>query len=164
MAGQRQPTNLIVHKGKKHLSKSELEDRRNSEIVAPANAIAPPSYLTKIQKAKFDLISQQLLNIGIMANLDCDALARYIQSETKYQRYDKLVSSALRKASSYDKASEMLGELEKLENLRDKALKQCRSAASDFGLTISSRCKLIVPKKEKRQDPHASLFGDEDTG
>ena len=39
--------------------------------------------------------------------------------------------------------------LEKYENLRDKALKQCRACASDLGLTISSRCKLVAPKAEE---------------
>ncbi|MGN7308777.1 P27 family phage terminase small subunit, partial [Bacillus subtilis] len=34
---------------------------------------------------------------------------------------------------------------------QDKFFKQCRQAASDLGLTISSRCKLVVPKKEEKE-------------
>nr|WP_233099829.1 phage terminase small subunit P27 family [Bacillus velezensis] len=30
---------------------------------------------------------------------------------------------------------------------QDKLFKQCRQASSDLGLTISSRCKLVIPKK-----------------
>ena len=34
MAGQRQPTDLVVMKGKKHLTKAEIEARKNAEVVA----------------------------------------------------------------------------------------------------------------------------------
>jgi len=40
-----------------------------------------------------------------MSNLDCDALARYIQSVEKYLKYDKLVNQTLSKASSFEKAA-----------------------------------------------------------
>ena len=30
--------------------------------------------------------------------------------------------------------------------LQDKSFKQCRACANDLGLTITSRCKLILPK------------------
>ena len=32
---------------------------------------------------------------------------------------------------------------------QDKAFKQCRAAASDLGLTITSRAKLVVPESAK---------------
>lgn len=161
MAGQRQPTNLVMLKGKKHFTKEELEQRQQSEIHAPSDNIAPPSYLkTTKQKQKFIDLACELIDIGIMSNLDCDALARYIQSEEKYLKYDKLVTQMLRKASNAEKAAALVAVLEKLENLRDKALKQCRAAAGDLGLTISSRCRLAVPEAPKQEDPNADMFGD----
>ena len=36
--------------------------------------------------------------------------------------------------------------------MQDKVFKQCQSSARDLGLTISSRCKLIVPKLEEDDD------------
>ena len=63
----------------------------------------------------------------------------------------------LRKANSADKAASLVIVLEKLENLRDKALKQCRGAAADLGLTISSRCRLVVPKPPEA--PKENKFG-----
>jgi len=33
---------------------------------------------------------------------------------------------------------------------QDKLFKQCRSTAIDLGLTITSRCKLVMPKKEEK--------------
>ena len=160
MSGQREPTKLVVLKGKKHFTKEELQRRLNQEITAPTNNIAPPDYLTKKQEQKFIDIACDLLDIGIMSNLDCDALARYIHSEEKYLKYDRLVNKTLKGVITMEQAAGKVILLEKLENLRDKALKQCRAAASDLGLTISSRCKLVVPKKPKHEDPNAGLFGD----
>ena len=48
-------------------------------------------------------------------------------------------------------------------NLQDKFFKQARSAAGDLGLTITSRCRLVLPKnkqEEKPKDPYDLLFGD----
>lgn len=165
MARPRQPVDLVVHKGKAHMTKEQIEQRRAQEIKAPSDAVLPPKTLrTKRQKEKFRAVADALIEIGIMTNLDCDALARYIQSEEKYDRYDKLVDKALAQAKTFEQAAGLVITIEKLEGLRDKAFKQCRAAASDLGLTISSRCKLVTPHKEKQTDPHAGLFGDQDTG
>lgn len=145
MAGQRQPTNLLVMKGKKHLTKSEIESRKNNEVLAPSDDVAPPKYLTAVQKREFKKIAEQLLEVGIITNLDCDALARFIISQTNYIKFTKIVNSI---PSDF----EYVSAFEKAVGIQDKAFKQCRAAASDLGLTISSRCKLVVPKNEKKQE------------
>lgn len=33
---------------------------------------------------------------------------------------------------------------------QDRAFKQCRQCAVDLGMTISSRCKLVVPKTAEK--------------
>ena len=142
MAGQRQPTALVLLMGKKHITKAETEERLKNEITAPDNNISPPEYLTKSQRKKFAEIAAELTSIGIMSNLDCDALANYVIALDNYARFTRLVRKT---AASADK----ICLLEKAVNMQDKAFKQCRSAASDLGLTISSRCKLVVPKKEE---------------
>ena len=43
--------------------------------------IKPPGYLSAGQKKEFETIAKVLLDIGIMSDLDCDALGRYIQSQ-----------------------------------------------------------------------------------
>jgi P27 family predicted phage terminase small subunit len=161
MARPRQPANLIELKGRAHMSKDELQKRKDSEIRAPTDRVEAPKYLTKKQAEKFTELAEELLALEIMSNLDCDALARYIQSVEKYLKYDKLVNQTLSKASSFEKAAAVVLMLEKLEGLRDKAFKQCRAAASDLGLTISSRCKLVVPKlpDEKPQNKFKALSG-----
>ena len=84
MAGQRQPTDLVVMKGKKHLTKAEIEARKNAEVVAPNDKVKPPAYLTQEQKKKFRKLSKELLEIKLIANVDCDALARLLIAQDQY--------------------------------------------------------------------------------
>ena len=84
MAGQRQPTDLVVMNGRKHLTKAEIEARKNAEVVAPNNKVKPPSYLTPEQKKKFRKIAKELLEIKLIANVDCDALARLLIAQDQY--------------------------------------------------------------------------------
>ena len=147
MAKPRQPIALIEYKGRKHLTKQEVAQRQAGEVQAPANNVKPPGYLSTSQKKEFRKIAGVLLAIGIMSDLDCDALGRYVQSQEKYVQYDNMVNQII--ASMDDDLESNCVLLEKYENLRDKALKQCRACASDLGLTISSRCKLVAPKAEE---------------
>ena len=65
MTGQRQPIELILAKGSKHLTKKkkkkrEIEERKSSEVKPITDDIFPPPYLsTKKQKAEFDRIVNQ---------------------------------------------------------------------------------------------------------
>lgn len=43
------------------------------------------------------------------------------------------------------------GERERLMVIQDRCMKQCRQGASDFGLTVSSRCRLVVPKPQQQK-------------
>lgn len=149
MAGARQPTELLVLKGKKHLTKSEIEERKNSEIKAYNDNIEPPSYLPTNLQEEFKRLADELIRIEIMSNLDSEALARFIVSEFQYQ---KVVKKSLKVGADND-------EYDKLLNRQEKLFKMCRQAATDLGLTISSRCKLVVPKsKEEKPKNKFSKF------
>lgn len=153
MAGQRQPIDLLLVKGNKNLTKAEIEERKATEVKAPVTKIEPPSYLPEELKREFTRIAQDLISIDIMSNLDCEALARFIVSEHQYQK----VTQQLLKLKSFGKR------YMDLLSIQDKLFKMCRSAASDLGLTISSRCKLVVPKLKEDDTPKTDAqkrFGD----
>ena len=46
---------------------------------------------------------------------------------------------------------------EKWLKVQDKLFKQCRASANDLGLSISSRCKLVVPET-KKETPKENEF------
>lgn len=153
MAGQRQPIELLLIKGKKHLTKAEIEERKKREVKAKADKIEPPSILTKKQKKRFQEIAKELIDINIMSNLDVDALARFVIHQTEYERVTKLI----RKTNPLDDL------YNKLLVQQEKHFKMARQCSMDLGLTISSRCKLVIPKQDEDKKPKTEeeeLFGD----
>ena len=144
MAGQRQPIDLVIAKGKKHLTKEEIEERRKSEVKPLTDDIAPPAFLTKKQKDEFNKISDQLQRLKIMSETDVDTLARYVVANTFY-------INAVRKLRSRNvKDNPVL--FEKWLKIQEKMFNQARACANDLGLSISSRCKLVVPAAEKTEE------------
>ena len=152
MAGQRQSIELLLAKGKKNFSKAEIEERKAKEVKANADNIKPPAYLSEELIPNFEYIANQLIEIGIMTNLDCEVLARYVILENQFQQIStKLMSLDVNDEDYY-----------KFCTLQDKIFKQVRQVGNDLGLSISSRCKLVVPTKEKEEKEPSiedKLFG-----
>ena len=86
MARRKEPLALAEIKGTNHMTKAQKQQRENEEIQAPADNIVPPDFLTAKQKKRFNEIAADLQAIGIMANIDAPALARYVTAETLYTR------------------------------------------------------------------------------
>lgn len=137
MARPRQPIALIQAKGQKHLTKQEIATRTAQEPTVKFKDIQAPAYLPTNLVDDFNEIANKLLIIGVMTELDEDALARYLLSQQNYLHYTSMLNNAIK--------AKKIGDMEKLSGLQDKAFKQCRAAASDLGLTIASRCRLVVP-------------------
>lgn len=137
-----------------HLTKDEIAKREEEEIKAPNDNIIAPSYLTEELKNKFYEISNALDSIGLMSNLDSDALGRYLVSEFNYQKVSLKMFELPNINAVYKNYAD----------LQDKFFKQARAAAGDLGLTISSRCKLILPsgcsEGEEGESEEEKLFGD----
>ena len=141
MAGQRQPIELIMTKGSKHLTKAEIEDRQNREVKPITDNIIAPDYLTKKQKAEFCRIAEQLGKLKIMGETDVDALARYIVANEFYV-------NAVKKMRTREVMNNPVA-FDAWAKIQERYFKQCRSSANDLGLSISSRCKLVVPEAKK---------------
>lgn len=149
MAGQRQPIELIQAKGSKHLTKAEIRERQEREIKPITDNIIAPEYLTKKQKDEFYRIANQLKALKIMGETDVDALARYIIANGFYiDAVKKMRTKEVKNSPTLFKA---------WAEIQEKYFKQCRACANDLGLSISSRCKLIVPVK-KDETPKVNKF------
>lgn len=155
MARPRQPIALVQAKGAKHLTKSEISKRTEEELNVPIPAkVAPPDYLADAPKLveEFNEIADRLISLKIMTELDADGLARYLLAKQNYLQYTALLNSAIRK----NKVAEMAA----IQTMQDKAFKQVRAAASDLGLTISSRCRLVVPQAPAPKTNKFSRFSE----
>lgn len=149
MAGQRLPLELVQARGSKHLTKAEIQERQEREIKPIADNIIAPAYLTKKQTKEFYKIADQLNKLKILGETDVDALGRYITSKDLYENAVK----QMRKKEI--KNNPVL--FEKWVKILDKLFKQARASANDLGLSISSRCKLVVPEA-KTETPKENKF------
>lgn len=141
MGGQRLPIEVVQARGSKHLTKAEIQERQEREIKPIAENIIAPAYLTKKQKDEFYLISEQLKKLKIMGETDVDALARYIVANEFYINAVKQMRKPEIKSDPF--------KFEAWAKVQERYFKQCRSSANDLGLSISSRCKLVVPETKK---------------
>lgn len=149
MGGQRQPTEVILAKGTKHFTKAEIKERLDREIKPIADNIIAPTYLTKKQKDDFRVISEQLQKLNIMGNTDVDALARYIVANDFY------INAVKQMRKTEVKNNPVL--FESWAKIQERYFKQCRASANDLGLSITSRCKLVVPQP-KQETPKENKF------
>lgn len=165
MSGPKKPILLNLATGGKNWTKAEIEERLSSEVQPVTDGIAAPPYLTAKQKKQFNTIAGQLQRIGIMGETDCDTLARYIIAQGFYEQAVKDLRDVQKQrpkpAEGEDGVSAhvwavwaaMLNELDKRQ---DRYFKQAQTAAAALGLTISSRCKLVVPKSA--EEPKVNKF------
>lgn len=149
MGGQRLPIEVVQARGSKHLTKAEIKERHEREIKPITDDIIAPSYLSKKQKTEFYIISEQLQKLKIMGETDVDALARYIVANEFYINAVKQLRKSEVKADPF--------KFEAWSKIQERYFKQCRSSANDLGLTISSRCKLVVPET-KTETPKENKF------
>lgn len=157
MARQRQPIALIQANGRKHLTKSELEQRSRTEVQPCTEEIAAPAFLTKKQKREFDQIAQQLMKLKIMGETDVDTLARYVATRELYVaavRDVRITQKQKPEERTVETMAEWAALMDKLDRRVERYAKQAQSYARDLGLTITSRCKLVVPEPKEPERPN----------
>lgn len=151
MAGARQPTALVEAKGKKHLTKAETAQRKSQEptLSAPregeGSKIRAPSWLPEWLREDFNDLRAQLVAVGIFARMDRDTLGRYLIAQHQFVAAMQRLNDAL--DSGDEEACAVWG------REQERAFRQARACATDLGLTISSRCKLVLPEGAKAKDP-----------
>ena len=150
MAGQRLPLNVVQARGSKHLTKAEIKERQEREIQPIADNIIAPPYLTKKQTTEFYKIADQLKKLKIMGETDVDALGRYIVANDFYINAVKQMRKKEVRDDPY--------KFEMWAKIQERYFKQCRSSANDLGLSISSRCKLVVPEGNNKETPKENKF------
>lgn len=160
MGKPREPLALILAKGKKHLTKAEIEQRQAAEPKPCTEGIEAPAYLTAKQKKTFNKLAVQLETLGVMGETDNDALARYITAQELYEQAVRDLRAAQKHKPPKDATAEAMAEwayiLLSLDKRQDRYFKQANTAARELGLTISGRCKLVVPATQ--EEPKVNKF------
>ncbi len=138
MPGKRQPTAVVEAAGKKHLSRAEADERRDREVrVPPPEQAVPPKWLPKRFHKEFHEIGELLLSAGLYAELDRDVLAQYFLARDRWLRADKKAAAAIR-ANDEKLARDWTG-------VQGVYFRQARQCAEAMGLSVTSRCRIVVP-------------------
>ena len=143
MPGPSQPTDLIKANGRKHLSKAEEAERRSREIcVEPAKTAKPPKWLPEWLKKDFRAMGKRLIAAGLYTDLDADTLGRYLAAQHAWLAASREALAALDQQDQ--KAADAWS------RIQDRYFKQARSCANDMGLTVTARCRLVVPESARQ--------------
>lgn len=152
MARPREPLNLIEAKGRKHLTIQEKEERGAQEVRAPSDRITAPKYLSREEKKTFNFIARTLKDIGIVSNLDTGIIARYVKSESEYIKITEQMDAIVfeidpgNETPPEEQLMILYSKYNYLSKIQNRYMKACNECARELGLTISSRCKLVMPK------------------
>lgn len=148
---RKKPIEVVIAEGKKHLTKAEIERRRAEEAALRPNDndIGYPEWLADdFAIEQYEKISKELDHLKLLTNLDKHTLACYCFAYSQYVQTTKELQGAPLVVESTNKA----GFTNKIENplirIQLKYSDEMKKHASEMGLTISSRLKLTVPKKE----------------
>ena len=160
MPGPRQPLQVIEGKGLKHLTEKEKAERAAGEVQAEVpKQIRAPAYLPKTLKEEYKKLAHQLKDTGLFTVLDEDNLARYVLARQSYLKATSELLNAQRGAPDEDGRMKVDYELvDLLGRTQERFFKQCRNCANDMGLTITSRCRLVLPPGAGGKAPEENPF------
>ena len=149
MPGKRQPTDVVVANGRKHLSATEEAERRSGEVrLGGAPTLEPPKWLKgKKLKGEFAEIAETLAQAGLYSDLDRDTLAQYFICREQWLEANKQAGRCIKDG--------MMEASVKWASVQGTYFKQAQKCATELGLTISSRCRLVVPEAMRGSDEDA---------
>lgn len=187
MAGKRRPMDVnrsVVDGGKgKHWTKAEIGARKNAEPkLSKPKVLKPPTWLSAPAKKLFKRYAKLLLDFpsGIISSLDVGTLGRYCDCELSYAEasdqksfWMEVCMRRLEAICQPDAVAVSNSDAQSLKNAYEEAKKQvdfwsgqmvkfekiARSCATEMGMTVSSRCRLVVPQPPSppEADPLAEL-------
>ncbi len=85
--------NVLELKGKKHLTKAQIEERQAAEAALSfgKDKVKPPTWLSKVAKKEFRKLAKELLEADLITNVDVVALACYCDAYANYIACAKII-------------------------------------------------------------------------
>lgn len=141
-----QPLSVLQGNGKKHLTKKEIQERKEAEETIQPNKdkIEMPKWLDKEAKAEWNRIIDELLELDILTNIDiaalalcCDAYSKYIQAHRKVKRHGLMMTELTKYGEKLVKNPAV--------TIQKQYAEIYKQFMSEFGLSPSARLKLVSP-------------------
>ena len=141
---------LAGNPGKRALNKDEPRP--------PALRVLPalPEHLGELARRKWEELSSQLYSIGVLTEIDLDALERYCMV---YQRWREAEENVVKKGGPILQTAAGNVIQNPYLSIANRCIEQLDKLAAEFGLTPSSRTrvKAEIPPEQSRLEEE--LFG-----
>ena len=131
------------------------------EVAKVSGLPITPKWLSKIGKEQYELVINQLNDLGMLYQVDLklieaysNSMALHIESEQELRRVGRVM--VYRDDENRPKHSQIVP----LQTISKQALEQALKIASHFGLTPSSRTKISSPQKLEIKDNEFNFFND----
>lgn len=161
MGRPKKSIDVILAEGKSHYDKETIERRKEEEAaIRPSdNKTECPDWLAdKVARKEYRRIAKELNNINLLTNLDITTLAQYCLA---YANFLKATEELIDRPLVIEQTNKS-GFTNLVENplirIQLKYSDEMKKHATQMGLTISSRLKLVVPKP--LEDKPKNKFGD----
>lgn len=146
----------VIDSQSRHNTKEEIEERKAAEeaIKVSADKIEkPPSYLNKEQKKVYKFIISELLDTGILSNLDVYILCLTSIAVDRLQTIETIINKNPGAIVNKD-----------LMSSKDKYTKDLLRGCNELSLSPQSRAKLgnlALANKENKDDALLKILGDD---
>ena len=147
MGRKAKPVDLIVMEGKTHLTKAEIDARKKREIKPNTENVKCPDWLCDVGREEWNRIEPDLIELGLLTNIDvnilaiyCDAYAKYIEASQYIQQHGMVMEYENKNGVVNLVANPYVAVANKYSTIIKKY-------CEEFGLTPTSRAKISIPKK-----------------
>lgn len=157
MGRRARPVELLVLNGRKHLTKQEIQERKEREerLRPAADAVRAPSWLSKEAKKIWRRAVKALSPLELLTNADVDQLALFCDAAARYAECSQILS---------EEGVIIEGPRGPMKHPAVSAQAQYASIVArlggKFGLDPSGRASIAIPKgDDKPKDKFEETFG-----
>jgi P27 family predicted phage terminase small subunit len=136
---------LAGNPGKRKLNEAEPK---------PLGVPSCPAWLSREAKAEWRRVLPELVRLGIIGKVDGAALAGYCCAYATFRQAEEAIQThglTFETGTGYRAQSPEVG-------IRSKALEQMMQYLSEFGMSPSSRSRIVTPPKPEPEDPMAEFL------
>ena len=149
----RKPTPTKLHL--LHGQDRKVKDRKGEP--QPETSIPDmPGFLSDDAAEEWHYIAPRLENLGLVSDIDKAALAAYCQAFGRWSKMEAILNKGgvvYKKKKLDEKTGEMVDTGELVVNpllwVANRAMEQMRQFLTEFGMTPSSRSRIVVEKQKK---------------
>ena len=126
--------------------KKNPQRKNYSEPTAPKDKPRCPKYLDSVAKAEWKLLCSILEELGVLSNADKTALVMYCQTYSEWRKAADMCQQYGAWQVRKDTKGELITKRHEWDRIREQTQEACRKWLVEFGLTPSSRARIVVNK------------------